>query len=178
VNEAWSESAILERVSRRVWRTAAGEEIAYERLTDEHLLKILAHLRRSAMIERGRSLAALCMYRAGGDGAADACESAMDGFLEEAAGGDKEAEEAWRRFVRPEFEPLEALARERRLDLAFIRIGSHDMLVATEVAGVALAIKSRDLAVARRLIAEHEKDCPQLTQARELIERHQKGGAP
>jgi hypothetical protein len=175
VNEAWTETAIVERTARRVWRTAAGEEIPYEKLGNEHLLKILAHLRRSAVIERGRSLAALCMYRPGGDGASDACESAMDGFLEETAGGDKEAEEAWRRFARPEFGPLEALARERGLDVTFLRSGSHDMLVATEISEVAIAVKSRDLAQARDLISRHEKDCADLAQARALIAKHEKG---
>jgi len=184
MNEEWSEAAIHDRVKRRVWRTTSGEEFPYERLSDEHLLRILAHLRRAAMIERGRSVAALCMYRPGGDAAADCCDSALEGFLRETEGSrneeggdrtaDENAEEAWRRYARPELEPLEALARERCLDLTFLRNGSANGLVVREISALSLATRQRDLARARAIIADHENGCPDLIQARELIARHER----
>lgn len=119
MNEHWTKDAVADRASRRVWRTAEGEEIPYEKLGDGHLLGILRHLRRSAMISRGISVASLCLYSPGGDGASDACESAMGEFLEQTA-SEKVAVETWRKFARSDLAGLEELARSRGLDVSFL----------------------------------------------------------
>ena len=129
----WDEDRTADRVERRVWRGADGEEIPYEKLGDERLRKILVYLRRAAMIERGLTVAALVSYRPGGEGAERACDDAMRDFLEETDAGGKEAEKAWRRHARPELDVLEGIARSRGLDLSFMRRDSAQDMIRAEL---------------------------------------------
>jgi hypothetical protein len=121
VKERWTEKAKDERVARRVWLTSAGDEIPYDKLGDEHLKKILAHLRTAAMHQRGYAVAALVTYRpTPGSMASDAAEDAMTGFLKETDEKNPERHKAWRHYARPELEVLERIARSRKLDLGFL----------------------------------------------------------
>lgn len=151
--ETEAKKAASEALARRrrtlpsgVWMTREGEEIPFEKLEDGHLLRIIEHLRRRAIRDRLGAIYSLAHYRAGGDGASDACEDAMDGFMREdhpdlpefegpPKSDDDDRERPWARFVDARWDALMSEARRRKIEPKWTK--AEDDSVRMELEGVA-----------------------------------------
>ncbi len=132
----FSKKAKEDRARRHVWLGASGEETPYKEMSDTHLMNVLFHLRKRALLERELVIYDLATHNFGGDGACDLAESAMADFLDEENGAFAEFMGAerdkplieWEWYAAPAFEGLKAEAERRKLDLRPLNKGVREAL--------------------------------------------------